>query len=197
MIEKLHLKKLFAGAILLIAAGCAAKLPPPEFIAADYNANAIEQIAVLSVVDDRIDTEKEVKLDKWVKPFAKRRLKKAGYEFSFETDPQFVEAVSADGLEDEDPEMISSLGPDGNRWLLLLVLHDSSSKMTFGSAGAAEMTGYLFDKEKGVVVWRNKEFAEISQGGLMGMALKGVMQRSAIEMTTDKILQGLPKREKD
>ena len=90
MIEKLHLKKLFAGAILLIAAGCAAKLPPPEFIAADYNANAIEQIAVLSVIDDRIDTEKEVKLDKWVKPFAKKRLKKPAMNSRLKPTPNLL-----------------------------------------------------------------------------------------------------------
>ena len=190
------MNKWISGLLLLLVASCAGK-PLPDFMAADFEADVMDNIAVLSVVDHRIDTEKEVKLDKWTKPFVKKRMKKAGYDYAFEPAPEYVASVSVDGLEDEDPDMITALGPDNSRWVLLLVLHDASSKMTFGSSGAAEMTGYLFDKQEQKVVWRNKEFAEMSQGGLMGMALKGSMQRSAIEMATHQILAALPDKEDD
>ena len=184
-------------ALVLGLAACASTPPQIEYAADNFDATAMDKVVLLSVVDHRVDKSKEVKLDKWVEPFAKKRLKKAGYEYEIDTAPAYVEAVTLDGLEDADAEMIASLGPDGSRWVMLLVLQDASSKMTFGSTGAAEMTGYIFDRETNTIAWRNKEFAEFSQGGLMGMAMKGAMQRSAIELATDKILKGLPKKEDD
>ncbi len=185
------------SAVAVAFAGCASAPPPAEFVAPNLSGDAIDNLVLLPVVDHRIDTEKELKLDKWVHNVAEARLKKSDYVFSVETNRDTIAAVTRDGLEEADPEMIADIGPDGSRWVLLLVLHDASSKMTFGSSGGAEMTGYLMDKETNEVVWRNKEFAEFSMGGLMGMTMKGQMQRGAVELVTDKVLKVLPERTDD
>ncbi len=171
-------------------------MEPPEYVASDFDAQAIEEIVVLSMIDHRIDVEKEDRLDKWIKKMVEISLKKKRFKFAIEISPDYVEAVTRDGLEDEDAEMISKLGPEGSRWLMLFVLHDASSKMSLGSSGGAEVTGYIIDKENQTVVWRNKEFGEFRQGGLMGMAMKGAMKISAIQSSVGQILHSLPKRAK-
>ncbi len=188
--------KWVACAALVLCPLFARNPPQPEFISPDFDAESLGEIVVLSMVDHRIGVEPEPKLDKWVGKIIEISLKKARYDFSFATSPEYIEAVTRDGLEDEDPEMIAKLGPEGSRWLLLLELHDASSRLSLGSAGGAEMTGYIIDKENRSVIWRNKEFTEARQGGLMGVAMKGTMKISAIQMAAGAILKILPKKAK-
>ncbi len=143
-----------------------------------------------------MDQSKQLKLDEWVLPIAERNLEKKGYIYSIQRDPSLVEAISRDTLEAATPEWIASIEPQASRYILMLVLEDSSSKLTFGSTGSAELSGYLFDKQSRSLVWRNKELARLGQGGLIGMAMKSTMERSAIEQATIQMLRTFPSRKK-
>jgi len=176
--------------------GCASSKPTPEFTAADFNVQAINEVVVLSVIDGRTNVSNNNKLDRWTKKIVKKILKKKRIDYSFEQAPEFIEAYSSEGLINEDPEMIATLGPEGSRWLLLFVLHDASKKISLGATGEAEMTGYIFDKKTNEIVWRNTEIAKANQGGLLGVAMGGVMKVTAIQMAAGAVLEGLPKKEK-
>ncbi|MCK4565330.1 MAG: hypothetical protein KAU94_11735 [Verrucomicrobia bacterium] len=166
-----------------------------DYMHEDFDAQSIETVHVLPVLDHRIDQSKSLKLDKWVHPVVERSLKQRGYSSSFHTDPALAAWISRDMLESPNSEFVARLQPQAAKWILLLVLEDSQSKMSFGSTGTAEMSGYGFNKETGEMVWRDKEVGKCGQGGLAGMMVKGFMERSAIEMATTEVLQTIPVRE--
>lgn len=182
--------------IAMSMTGCGMPERPADFLLVGFDSITVENVTLLPVLDHRIDKSKELKLDKWVKPIAEQSLKELKYSYRFETDRSLVSNISPDALEDPTPEFIASLRPQSDNWILLLVLEDATSEMTFGSTGNAEMSGYLFDKANRQVVWENKELGQIGQGGLLGMMMAGVMQQSAIEQATTHMFQTLPTRKR-
>jgi hypothetical protein len=164
-------------------------------MAAGFDAVMVDRVYVLPVLDHRIDQSKLLKLDDWVLPIAERSLEKRGYVYEVYRDRSLVSSITRYSLEAPAREFIESLPPQSARWVLVLALDDSSSKLTFGSTGNAEMSGYLFDKQNAELSWWNKELGRVGQGGLIGMAVKGLMERSAIEQAARKMFQTLPKRD--
>lgn len=186
---------LISVVLAALISGCATT-KPADYVMSGFDYATVENVAVLPVLDHRIDQSKQLDLDKLVLPIAERSLKGRGYPYSIERDRSLVSAISRDELETPTREFIQSLPPAHERWVFVLALDDSASKLTFGSTGNAEMSGYLFDKRNGQLVWRNKELRQIGQGGLMGMAMKGMMEKAAIEQTAMQMFQALPKRKK-
>jgi hypothetical protein len=174
-----------------LMSGCATT-KPADFVLAGFDSNSINSIAVLPVLDHRIDQSQRLDLDAWVLPRAEGFLKKKGYSYTIERNRSLIANISRDDLASPSRDFIASLPPASARWVLILVLDDSSSKLTFGSTGNAEMSGYIFDKDKGKLTWRNKELGRVGQGGLIGMMMKGLMERSAIEQATIQMFQTLP-----
>ena len=165
-------------------------------MAPGFESRTVNDLALVSVLDHRIDQSKSLELDDWVLPIAERALKKKGYAYIVHRDRSLVSNITRDALESPTFEFMATLRPSSARWVLLLVLEDSTSKMTFGSTGTAEMSGYLFDTQNSVLSWRNKELSRSGQGGLIGMAMKGLMERLAIELATGAMFQTLPARPK-
>lgn len=183
------------GVVLLgVVSGCAMR--EPDFLATGFDSATVEKIHVLPVLDHRIDQSKKLDLDDTVRPVVKRSLRRLGYSFELHRDRSLVSTITRDALEAPTLEFIASLPPQSARWVLLLVLNDSSSKFTFGSTGNAEMSGYLFDKQIGELSWRNKELSRTGQGGLIGMILTGWMQEIAIYEAAKQMFQTFPKRKK-
>jgi len=172
--------------------GCAAAVKPPTVMVTGFHAGAIDQLVVLPVVDHRIDKSSGLDLDEAVLPLAERSLTDKHYPHTVVRDRAIIEQVTPVVLESPSRDWVSTLGPSGSRWLLLLVVEDASSSLSFGSTGNAEMSGYLFDKEQRTVVWRNKELSRVGQGGLIGMAMKGMMARTAVEAATREMFRALP-----
>jgi hypothetical protein len=178
-----------------LMSGCATT-KPADFVMTGFDCTTVDSVAVLPVLDHRIDQSKQLKLDDWILPVAEKSLKKLGYVCSIELDRSLLSNISQDALEAPTGNFIASLPPANARWILVLSLDDSSSKMTFGSTGNAEMSGYLFDKENAQLTWRNKELGRMGQGGLIGMMMKGMMERGAIEQAAVQMFQTLPNRKK-
>jgi len=183
--------------ILLVAlmSGCATT-KPADFVLAGFDSSTVNGVTVLPVSDHRIDQSKQLKLDDWVLPIAEKSLKKRGYVYTIERDRSLLSDISRDALEAPTQDFIASLPPAPARWVLVLVLDDSSSKMTYGSTGNAEMSGYLFDKQNAQLTWREKELGTTGQGGLVGMAMKGMMEKESILIATKQMFKRLPSRKK-
>jgi hypothetical protein len=179
-------------ALLCIISSCATT---PDFIAPGFTGAQVDELCVLPVLDHRVDQSRPLKLDKWVLPIVKRQLKKKRYKYSIQQDRSLVERITRDTLDAPTPEWIASLEPQASRYILMLVLEDVSSTLTFGSTANAEMSGYLFDKQSRSLVWRNKELVRTGQGGLIGMAAmaaRSLMERSVIKEATTKLFKALP-----
>ena len=169
---------------------------PADYASPSFNADTVDRVYLLPIVDHRIDKTKALKLDEWLTKRAENALTERGYPAVLVEDRATVEHISRDDLETPAADWVGSLEPASARWIMLLVLEDSIAKTTFGSTGSAEMSGYLFDRNDKTLAWRNKETGQFGQGGLIGMAMKGVMERSAIERAASNVFQGLPVRGK-
>lgn len=84
--------------------------------------------------------------------------------------------------------------PQAGRWLLVFGLVDSYAKGTFGSSGNAEMVAYIVDQREGQVIWRHDTVGQIGMAGPVGMMMKGLMERSGIEVTTKTLIESIPLR---
>ncbi|MBZ5671786.1 MAG: hypothetical protein LAO04_18920 [Acidobacteriia bacterium] len=172
---------------------CAAKkkpkLPPdPKFM-------AIQNILVLPLVDSRVGEKASVNKNK-LQASAVNALKRKRYPVTAaSTSGEMGQAVEED-FQDAKPEWVKKLGPADARWVIVVCLRDVISKMTFGSAGNAEVSGYLFDKESGELVWKGKGVGQAGQGGLLGMTMKGAMKGEALDAALYDLFSSIPTRPK-
>ncbi len=140
-----------------------------------------EPIYLLPFVDLRVDKTKNLNLD----DNAMRRLspsfEKKGYgPLKAVKDRKWVESLVEDDFTHPDSSFLAVLGPEKAHYLFCPVLHDFKSKLTFGSTANAEVSGYIVDKKRGKIVWRHKGIGQAGQGGLMGMAMKGIVEEEAV-----------------
>jgi hypothetical protein len=183
--------------LILFVVGCIVdtKLPPqldPRF--PRLQPQLISHIVLLPALDARIDKKEKVDTQAQMCNRGKDKLKEKGYQVSLSDNMGEVTQIAEDDLKSADPQWIKRLGPSDARWVMVLVLVDVSTELTFGSTGNAEVAGFLFDKETGVEVWREKGTCQMGQGGLAGMAMKGLMGSWAIKEATNNLLLKFPRR---
>ena len=176
-----------------LVSGCATT-KPADFIATGFDCADVDSVQVLPVLDLRVDQSEQLDLDKLVFPIAENFLEDRGYPYTLEPDRSFLSDISRDDLEAPTREFITSLPPAPAKWVLVLSLDASSTELGFGATGNAEMSGYLFDKQNGQLTWRNKELGRVGQGGLIGLAMQGLMEESAIQQANRLVFQALPYR---
>ncbi len=165
------------------------KLPPdPRFA-------AIQNISVLPVVDARAGKKAGVNMEK-LQGGVVRTLKKKHYSVGAASSSGEVGEIAVEDIEGADPKYLKKLGPSGERWVMVVFLDDVASKITFGSTGNAELRGFLFDKDTGDLIWKDRGVGQAGQGGLMGMTMKGMMKGAALDAAVSSLLASVPKRPK-
>ncbi len=187
------------GMILLnLMTGCAGiPTKPADYANASFNADAIDHMYIMPVLDFRFDKERELDLDNWVHTAVENELKRRNYKYTCIKERTLIDGIAPEDMEELKVDWVSYIEPKESQWLLFIALLDSSSKTTFGSTGSAEMTAYLVDKGTKEIVWRNKEIGRMGQGGLVGMMMKGVMESSAIQIASSKLMYAFPVRLQD
>jgi hypothetical protein len=184
---------LTAAAVAIGLVSCAT--PIPDQLLPGFTPAEVDHVAVLPVLDNRIERAKARDYQKWViREEVEPSLKHKGYSFTIYTDPSLVASVTRPQLANPSPEWIARLEPKHERWILLVAVNDSTAKLTFGSTGNAELQGFLFDKVRKSVVWREQAIGREGQGGLIGMTMIGVVERSAVEKAAKNVMASLPKR---
>lgn len=161
----------------------------------DPRFQAIDQITIIPAVDLRVDKKDNINLDKVAKNAA-GTLKQKRYSTALSDSKGVTGEIAEEDLNDAKPEWVKRLGPVDARWVMVIGLADVHSKMTFGSTGNAELTGFLFDKRDGSVVWKGKGVGQAGQGGLLGMAMKGAMSEAAIDSALVNLFSSIPKAPK-
>ena len=158
--------------------------------------NQVDNIAVLPTVDARLDKKTKLELlDKWVHSRLEDCLLDKGYSFKILTDRSLVQDFAEDSFSEIDSASITALKPQDKRWILIPVLHDFSSKITFGSTANSEISAYLFDKKAGKLVWRHKATGQAGQGGLFGMAEILFVRKKAVTNAVSTLILALPSRQ--
>jgi hypothetical protein len=161
--------------------------PPP-----DLRFVAIDRVVILPVVDARAGKRDHVNLES-LRKSAMNRLKRKNYAVDQTENKGTAGDIIEEDLNDAKPEWIKRLGPQQARWVMVVGLSEAHSKITFGSTGNAEVIGFLFDKQDGSVLWKGTGIGQAGQGGLMGMAMKGMMTGAALDSAMANLLIGIPK----
>jgi hypothetical protein len=156
--------------------------------------SAIDGIEVLPPLDTRADKSVGVNLQKQLLDPVTKHLTKKGYRVTHASSVGASESITEEDLREADAEWVKGLGSQEARWVIVVCLVDVRTKMTFGSTGNAEISGYLFDRQTGTTSWRDKGIAQVGQGGLVGMMMKGTMDNTAIDTALNNTLASFPKR---
>lgn len=187
-------RRSFVLLVLSVLAGCATGVKQGIYLAPDFQASTITETVILPAVDLRVDKEVEVALEKQIRKAAAKILKNKGYLVAESDNLGDVGQIFEDDLRAAEPNWIKRLGPAGSRYVMVLCLVDVATKLTFGSTGNAELAGYMYDKEAGTVIWRDKGIGQTGSGGLLGMALISGMDEEAISIALGDLLASIPKR---
>ena len=185
---------LFTCVLIVLLSGCAAPLKKGIYLAPDFQSGAVSEIDVLPAIDARIDKGIEVDLEKQLRGEVESLLKNRGYKVSNSDRTDDIGQITEDELKSGAPELIRRLGPPGARHVMVILLLDVKTKLTFGSTGTAEVAGFIYDKEAEKLIWRDKGISKIGQGGLLGMAMKSMMDEQAISMANRNLVASIPKR---
>jgi hypothetical protein len=183
--------------LLILVTGCVTPYNKANFMSNDINVMQIDTITVMPILDFRINKEKELNLDKLLHNILEIQLKHRNYKCVMLTDRTIIAHIDQEELESHNKEWIDSINSAGGRWILFVALLDSSSQLTFGSTGSAEMSAYIFDKHNSKLIWQEKAIGSTGQGGLIGMTLKGLMETDAICTATQNLMKAIPVRNKD
>jgi len=178
---------------VFVASGCAATLRQPILLEPGFQFSSVEHIGVLPPVDARVEKKNRVDLPRQINRPAMSILSKRGYQVTAVQDTGEVGEITEEDLKEAKPEWVNRLGPPTTRWVMVLCLADLRTKLTFGSTGNAEVTGYLFDKAVGKLVWKDKGVGQVGQGGLLGMAMKSTMDDSALGVAVSNVFATVPK----
>lgn len=182
---------------LVFTTGCGGlPMKPAIHLDPGFRPKEIDLITILPAIDGRFDKKIKVNLEKQLNKLAKQLLKRRRYEAQIVDNYGAETQITKDDLKSGDAEWIKKLGPSDANWVMVLVLDDVVTKLTFGSTGNAEVSGFLFDKETGTLVWRDKATGKAGQGGLIGMAMKGMMNGQAILFAVDSLITSIPGRPK-
>lgn len=180
---------------ILICTGCQTA-KEPLYKSETFKTDKIETIYVLPVADLRFNKDKELpKLDKWVHKIVKDKLKDKKYGCTILSDRSLVSSLTEDELKNFDTQWVKSLGSSESRWIMLFALWDARSKLTFGSTGNAEVSLYMFDKQDGSLIWKDKDVARVGMMGLAGMFMKGSMLGDAVKNAIMQLMINFPKNE--
>ncbi len=172
--------------------GCAAALKPAITLDSGFQPQKVDKITMLPAVDARFDRKLKVNLQRQLNNKAKHLLESRGYEVQVIDTGSSESQITKDDLKSADEEWIKQLGPADANWVMVLALDDVVNKLTFGSTGNAEVSGYLFDKHSGLLVWHDKGIGQCGQGGLIGMPFKSLMDNKAISQSVNSLIASIP-----
>jgi hypothetical protein len=158
--------------------------PPPD----------LSNICILPPVDLRVDKKINVNFERQIRNASETLLARKGYKVNKSDELGTVNQILEEDLKTSNPEWIKELGPKDSQYVMVLCLVDVVSKLTFGATANAELAGYLYNKQTGNVVWRDKGVGSTGQGGLIGMATKGLMDEEAIGLALGNLLASIPKK---
>ena len=184
--------------IVLCLAGCTwAPYEAPDFVSSDFKADKIDYLFVMPILDFRIDKEEQLPPDEWFHEIIQTPLERKNYRYHMIKDRSWIAGIREEKFKKPNPVWLADMGPSEAKWLFFIVIHDVTSKLTLGSTGNAEMSGFIFDKIAGKLVWQNRVAAQTGRGGLLGLALKGTMAETAISIGIHEIIEGLPVKDKE
>jgi hypothetical protein len=173
--------------VLFLLEGCAVT-QPAFYRASGLTPKSIGQITLLPAVDARIDQQVAAPLEERLRQKAATILKRKGYPVVL-SDSGESTVLTNDSLRAADPALIKRLGPPDARWIMVLALIDLN---VVGSNDKVEVAGFLYDKEKGLLLWRDSTICLVGDGGILGGLINDKRVDLAVSTAVDSLLGSIP-----
>ena len=168
-----------------------ASIPAALYLDPEIFNTEIDQITVLPIVDTRKTKAVEAQFDYDIGLLDEIRGKTSGELIVMKgyrvTNPETfggVDVISHSDLENPSSDWIKKIGMDTSTYCLVFLFSDAAhDEEAFTDTYRTDLTAFLFDKNKGKLLWKNKFDAKsvtgnpvggIIAGGLLGLALSGV-----------------------
>lgn len=174
--------------VLFSLAGCAVT-QPAFYRASEFKPESIGQITLLPVVDARIDKNVAVNLEDRLRGEVATILKGKGYAVVLSGASRETAELTNDNLRTADSALIKHLGPPGARWIMVLALTDLN---VGGSNDKVEVSGFLYDKEKGALLWRDTTICLVGDGGIFGVLGNDRRGDIAVSAAVSSLLASIP-----
>ncbi|ANE56717.1 MULTISPECIES: hypothetical protein [Methylomonas] len=176
----------FVGVLFLLE-GCAVT-QPAFYRASELMPKSIGYITLLPAVDARIDKHVAAHLEEPLRQKAATILKRKGYPVVL-SDSRESATLTNDSLRAADPAVIKRLGPPDARWIMVLALIDLN---VVGSNDKVEVAGFLYDKEKGLQLWRDSTICLVGDGGILDGLINDNRVDLAVSAAVDSLLASIP-----
>lgn len=189
-----HTPSIALGSVLalVLLAGCASvsRRTPREL--AEPQEDPVERIRVLPLI---VATPAEVppKVFKTHVTITGTVLKRRHVEAVLPDTSDRGPELDEETLKELAGEKLCALAPEGDRFVLVAFLTDFAGKLTFGTTGTADVSGYLVDRRAGKLVWHGRGVGKVGQGGLIGMMIgKTNAAADATMQALATMLQAMP-----
>ena len=179
---------------LIFMTGCISA-QKPMYLAPSFKLFDIQTITILPVLDSRAKGGTEIEqfeLQEVVNPIVEADLKKKGYDIEYSNEFGGDQCLATDDSMNLATECIRSLGPQNSTWVLVIFLEDFQRRKAFGSGVTVRMSGVLLDKSQGLALWRDQTHAGRGRGGLVGMAMDGLLDKEVMQECTRNLFSSLP-----
>ncbi|MEE8327840.1 MAG: hypothetical protein V3R32_03500 [Nitrosomonadaceae bacterium] len=179
------------GVIIIVLSGCAATKPVQRDATFKHpliEEMGIQKITLLPIVDHRVDKSLNTDLNDAGGQAIKKVVEKRGFAISIVTDQSYINGISPSDIAESSQSWVKSLGPQGSRWVLLVVVKKLYRRITFGAIAHAELVGYLYDRNTGEKIWEGAGKGK-SAAGILGAPF---VDDHALELAAKSLAQGLP-----
>ncbi len=186
---------LLAMFLVTFGQGCASQRPirAALFVSPTLEAESIEPIALLPIVDIRTDKSCSLDFEKTIRQPLAKQLKDKGYDVVLSSTFSVDGAVSMERVAAMNPQELASLGPVEAQSVLLVYLKDIRSDyyvMVYSFKIAATVS--LVSRTKRSELWRDKAFGNSGQGGLVSGLMSGLHKKFAVSDFQKQLLKTFP-----
>ena len=184
----------FLGLLLIV--GCASP-QKARYVAPSFDQLNVDTMTILPVVDSRPQRKFEIdesELQRIVYPVVESGLNEKGYRVEYSADMAGVQCLKFGRSLNLESECLRTVGPPTSRWVLVLFLQDFQMRTPYAGAATAKMSGILFDRSEGLLLWSDLEYAGLSQRELVGPDRNRSLTQEVLKISTSKLISSLPQK---
>ena len=167
------------------------------YLVPSFDQKNVDVITILPIVDARTQRWYEINesdLQQTVSPDVEGALIEKGYSVEYSGDDAGIQCIKFGPTSKPESECLQKVGPPQSQWVLVLFLNDFRMRAGYGGAVTVKMSGILFDRKEGLMLWRDLEYAGLSGSGVVSEDMDPFLTRDVIHNCALKLIDSLPKK---
>jgi hypothetical protein len=158
-----------------------------------YPFSEMRRIAVLPVIDSRGDKTTKLDIAKIHKNVMGRLARRRYEPTASDEGVAAIQGWTEDDFKKADTDIIKRIGPENERWTLVICVSDFKSKFRIGVSVTAQVYGFLFDKQRGRIAWSDVGSGYDKKGGVLEGAMSiAEAKDTAIISAFSKMFEAFP-----